>query len=300
MSQPASHASAIRSYSSQAGWDVSPDDRIGSPLGRRRGRILFRSFAVLALTGSGWVIYQNPKVAKDVAQVWASAAMETSLRWFNQTTREARATPQPAAGVETREAAPQIVVSVAPSAKPELPAKSGSIEILPLTPKAPAAAKPEAGKAEPKSATAAASPPALPPATVPAASTGYTAAPQLSPTTDPLLKQAEAVGLHPDLSTVVLKQLSPTDFRNAGMAIQKALAEIADNDALLWPRQRKASEALFKVHFVAGVDASSGPDCRRYVVTIAKDGWRTTALPMEVCGVRRVQAKEGFPAAAHP
>jgi hypothetical protein len=28
----------------------------------------------------------------------------------------------------------------------------------------------------------------------------------------------------------------------------------------------------------------AAPACRRYVVTITKDGWLTTALPMEKCG----------------
>jgi hypothetical protein len=40
---------------------------------------------------------------------------------------------------------------------------------------------------------------------------------------------------------------------------------------------------LFQVRFVAG----AAPGCRRYVVTVTKDGWLTTALPMEKCGPKR-------------
>ncbi len=98
--------------------------------------------------------------------------------------------------------------------------------------------------------------------------------------TDPYSLRAEAVGLHPDLSRVLLARLSPTDYRNAGIAIKTALAETPDGAVFVWPRQRKPQLALFKVHFVPGAP----PGCRRYVVTVTKDGWLTTALPMEKCG----------------
>ena len=96
---------------------------------------------------------------------------------------------------------------------------------------------------------------------------------------DPYQKRAVAVGLHPDLSRVLLARLSPTDYRNAGTAIQTALAKTADNAVYVWPRQRKPELALFQVHFVPG----AAPHCRRYVVTVTKDGWSTTAPPMERC-----------------
>jgi hypothetical protein len=92
--------------------------------------------------------------------------------------------------------------------------------------------------------------------------------------------RAEAVGLHPDLSRVLLARLSPTDYRNAGIAIQTAVAETPDSAVFVWPRQRKPELALFQVRFVPG----AAPGCRRYVVTVTKDGWLTTALPMEKCG----------------
>jgi hypothetical protein len=92
--------------------------------------------------------------------------------------------------------------------------------------------------------------------------------------------RAAAVGLHPDLSRVLLERLSRADYRNAGIAIQTALAETPDSAVFVWPRQRKPELALFQVRFVAG----AAPGCRRYVVTVTKDAWLTTAMPMEKCG----------------
>jgi hypothetical protein len=106
---------------------------------------------------------------------------------------------------------------------------------------------------------------------------------------DPYQVRAEAVGLHPGLSRALLSRLSDADYRNAGIAIQKALRETPDDATLVWPQQRKPELALFKVHFVLG----AASDCRRYVVTVTKDRWMTTALPMERCGaqVRHAQRK---------
>jgi surface antigen len=100
--------------------------------------------------------------------------------------------------------------------------------------------------------------------------------------TDPYRKKAEAVGLHPDLSRAVLKRLTPADYRNAAYAIQKAVKTVPDDKDFTWPRARKPGLAVFNVHFVQG----GARDCRRYVVTITKDRWTSTALPMEKCGVK--------------
>lgn len=107
--------------------------------------------------------------------------------------------------------------------------------------------------------------------------------------TDPLQVRAEAVGLHPGLSRVLLARLSEADYRNAGVAIKTAIAETPDNSVHVWPRQRKPELALFKVHFVPG----AATDCRRYVVAVTKDGWMTTALPMEKCGPQPGQPRRG-------
>lgn len=104
---------------------------------------------------------------------------------------------------------------------------------------------------------------------------------------DRIEARAESVGLHPGLSHAVLARFSSVDFRNARKAIDTAIARTPDNGVFIWPRRREPGRALFRVHFVAG----AGPDCRRYVVTVTMNGWTTTALPMEKCGVRRVTAQ---------
>ena len=105
--------------------------------------------------------------------------------------------------------------------------------------------------------------------------------------TDPYQRRASAVGLHPDLSRALLARLSPADFRNAGVAIETAVAKTPDAGTFVWPRQRRPELALFQVHFVPG----AAPDCRRYVVTVTKDRWSTTALPMERCGAKLAARK---------
>lgn len=102
------------------------------------------------------------------------------------------------------------------------------------------------------------------------------------PSNDPWRKKAEAAGLHPDLSRAVLTRLTSTDYRNAAYAIGKAIKTVPNNGEFVWPHKRKSGMAVFTVHFVQG----AAPDCRRYVVTVTKDRWTSTALPMEKCGVK--------------
>jgi hypothetical protein len=106
---------------------------------------------------------------------------------------------------------------------------------------------------------------------------------------DPYQKRAVAVGLHPDLSRVLLRRMTSTDYRNAGYAIDTAIAKTADESDFIWPRQRKPEQALFRVHFVRGAAVT----CRRYVVTVTKDGWTTTAPPMERCGSKVAGGRSG-------
>ncbi len=112
-------------------------------------------------------------------------------------------------------------------------------------------------------------------------------APPKADLSDPYQRRASAVGLHPDLSRALLARLSPADFRNAGVAIDTAVAKTPETDTFVWPRQRRPELALFQVRFVPG----AAPDCRRYVVTITKDRWSTTALPMERCGAKLAARK---------
>jgi hypothetical protein len=106
---------------------------------------------------------------------------------------------------------------------------------------------------------------------------------------DPYQKRAVAVGLHPDLSRVLLRRMTAIDYRNAGYAIDTAIAKTADESDFIWPRQRKPEQALFRVHFVRGAAVT----CRRYVVTVTKDGWTTTAPPMERCGSKVAAGRSG-------
>jgi hypothetical protein len=80
---------------------------------------------------------------------------------------------------------------------------------------------------------------------------------------DPYQMRAAAVGLHPQISRALLTRLSAADYRNAGIAIERALAETPDSGAFVWPLQREPGLAIFRVHFV-----------------------RTTAPPMERCGLQ--------------
>jgi hypothetical protein len=102
------------------------------------------------------------------------------------------------------------------------------------------------------------------------------------PSSDPYRRKAEAAGLHPDLSRAVLSKLTPADYRNAAYAIEKAIKTVPNDGEFTWPRARKPGLAVFNVHFVEG----GARDCRRYVVTVTKDRWTSTALPMEKCGVK--------------
>ncbi|MGE0052746.1 MAG: hypothetical protein AB7S74_00935 [Hyphomicrobium sp.] len=102
--------------------------------------------------------------------------------------------------------------------------------------------------------------------------------PKVNPS-DRYASRALAVGLHPDLSRVLLKKLTSADFENARKAITAALSETPQDGTYIWPRKPEASRAQFEIRFVAGAPK----DCRRYVVTVIKDRWSTTARAMEKC-----------------
>lgn len=104
---------------------------------------------------------------------------------------------------------------------------------------------------------------------------------------NPLQKRALAVGLHPDVSAALLKRMSKTDFKNAGLAIKTALLKTPFGDVLSYPDAPGSDQALFEIKFVRG----SSDDCRRYVVTVTKDRWSTTAPAMEKCGTAAALAR---------
>ena len=235
--------------------DFFPGERIGasrtSGSKAKRGAILF---SIIAL-GGAYAWFGQPAALMS----WAGDAV-TAARQRNS--------PAPAEPPLVRDAAAAAASAPQPLASsviPDAPA-AAQLERAPQPPAAPAAA------ATPDGETAAS--PLPPPVVDPA---------------DPFQKRAVAVGLHPDLSRVLLAKLSTADYRNAGIAIKTAMAKTPDSDVFVYPRQRLPELALFEVHFVPG----AAPDCRRYVVTVTKDRWLTTALPMEKCGAEAGKIKRG-------
>ena len=244
--------------------ELWPGERIGPPLRRRRGKPMLRGIIILMALGGCWALLGDQTT-------WPSwQSIETAVSsWMN---RSAPAPIEPAA----------LAMATSAPARAEPPTKPAAPDARPSTLQPPAASDVAA-------TPGAAARPAAPPPTVTALPPAATASdeppaeplppPAVDPT-DPYQVRAAAVGLHPDLSRVLLTRLSPIDYRNAGIAIQTAMAETPDSAVFVWPRQRTPELALFQVRFVPG----AAPTCRRYVVTITKDGWLTTAPPMERCG----------------
>ncbi len=280
---------------------LSADDRIGVPLKRHRIRAFFARLTILGILGGGaWAAYEYQTV-------WQ--------KWVADLTPASPSISIGKPAIASTSALPAGEAQNAPSADPagpkseterhaSAPQKSETAAVAPVGRQVPSLVN----KTEEKKAEVAATPASTPSApaslattgNVPAASTAYTApaAPKApTPAAAENLKRAEVAGLHPELSHVILARLSTADYQNAATAISRAVAHTGDDDALLWPKQRKTGQAQFKVHFVEGAAA---PDCRRYVVTIAKDGWLHTALPMEKCGIVRKQQVQAHKADASP
>lgn len=217
-------------------------ERIGAPLPRTRGRRWMRRIATVALAGGGGWAYWNDQLH-----------LPPGLTETVSSAISAAMTPAP----------PKVEPKVAAPAAPEVVKPLPTVEVA-ATPGTDPTAAPTAPAAADAAETAGPQP--LPPPKADKA--------------DPYGQRAEAVGLHPDLSRVLLEKMTAADYKNAAIAIKTALAETPDSGVYTWPRERKPDAALFEVHFVAG--APSG--CRRYVVAITKDGWLTTALPVEKCG----------------
>jgi hypothetical protein len=243
--------------------ELSVGERVGRPLKRRRRRLLRTALVLVVAFGGAWGVLGHPSTWP--VQRWAATIKAQASAVFAALERKApeastAAVSQPPVAEQLQPLAEEKPLPAAPEPAPA--AKAPSL---------PPPVAPDAFEASPivtgaLPAATKAPPPPLPPPTV--------------DRSDPYQVKAEAVGLHPGLSRVLLKRMSQTDYRNAGYAIKTALAETSEGGSFLWPRQRKGGLALFKVHFVQG----AGPECRRYVVTITQDGWATTAFPMEKCG----------------
>lgn len=246
-----------------AQFDIQPGERIGRPLESGRRRLLRRVALLLGIGGIAWLALGDEgrwQWAMSTAASWIAAVSERqSSKPIDRTEATAPPVPRP----ETEQLSRQVDAQAAPklaelnASNRSAPDGAGSRE----------AAKPQSGHSATDIETD--EPQRLPP---PRISAG-----------DPYQARALAVGLHPEISRAVLSALTEADFRNAGIAIRNALEQTLDGGEYIWPRQREPKQALFRVHFVKGAPA----DCRRYVVTVIREGWSTTALPMEKCGIVR-------------
>jgi hypothetical protein len=243
--------------------ELWPGERIGPLPSRSGGKVLLRGLIILITFGGGWALLSDPASWPR----WQSIETAASF-WLSSGAPE-----------KVKPAALAMAISPPPT-RTDPPAKPVALAQPPPIAELPVASK---GSEAPPMTTA-----ALPSA---ATGSGEPAAPPLPPPTadpaDPYQMRAAAVGLHPDLSRVLLERLSSTDYRNAAIAIQTAMAETPDSAVFVWPRQRKPELALFQVRFVPG----AAPGCRRYVVTVTKDGWLTTALPMEKCAPQAARTR---------
>jgi hypothetical protein len=238
-------------------------ERICPPRPRRTALSMLLSWLIIpaALYG-GWTVTSNPpawleRLSTDITALWYALNPKDAQPAQQET---ATATPPPAA---TEQPIAETEIADAPGAEAGTAVPAVTVETAPV----------ESTDTERAGSDEAAAAPA--PQTVPQQPS--------PPRTDRYEKQAEAVGLNPDLSKAVLKRLTETDFRNAGVAIKTALAKTADDAVHTWPTRPKTGLALFEVRFVPG----AAETCRRYVVTVTKDRWATTAPPMEKCGLSK-------------
>ena len=236
-------------------------ERVCPPRPRRGAAFkLVSSLVFLGALGGGWSLVKDPPawletLSTDVAALWYALKPEDAQP---DQQKSAAAAQSPAVAEQ-----PVVATEIAdaPGAEAGISVPSATVETAP------------AGSSDAEATADAATS-----EEIPAAPTPQQPSP---PRTDRYEKQAEAVGLNPDLSKAVLRRLSETDFSNAGIAIKTALAKTADDAVHTWPAKLKPNLALFEVRFVPG----AAENCRRYVVTVTKDRWATTAPPMEKCGI---------------
>jgi hypothetical protein len=247
--------------------DVIPGERIGRPLSGAGGKTLVKASLLLLVIGAVALTLGGDQAPW---RRWVPNEVAGLARWIERIRLafDTPAEPVVAAGRSRRDGE----VKPAPLDPPPL----NSVVVAPARPLLPAAP-------EPAPLTTA----ALPPGPSSPNPPGEPLEPPKVDPANPNQVRAAAAGLHPELSPVLLARLSATDYRNAGHAIETALRETPDTGVFVWPRQRKPELAIFSVRFVAG----AAPGCRRYVVTVVKDGWLTTAMPMEKCSAEAALAR---------
>lgn len=286
-----------RALASRAAFAASPGEQIAPQHGQRRQATRpaspWTTLFMLALTAAAvaTVHAHDPaiwgKVGADIAG--AAAPLIERARTLSASLGAATKPDQPkSAGATTATTPPaaaspqnQQSASIAEAQPPLPPGPAAPLTTGSIAPPATGSTLPATPSARPADA-ALAEPPVKVVALPPISTTEVPYAPPPKAIDRNQIK-AEAAGLHPGLSSTLLGRLSDADYANAKKAIETALVETDDNAAHFWPAKRKGDIALYRVHFVTG----AAPDCRRYVVTVAKAGWLTTALPMERCGVKR-------------
>jgi hypothetical protein len=274
-------------------WELVPDERVGPPIVRRRWPRWLVVGAV-ALAGGGWALIDDK--AATIAWLRGHAASAIALGEAMLAERTRSPAPPPVAlpplrllDAGLRRAAfadplPPRETAAADGASPTAPDTTARSEAAETSAQAPESKQESNGEVV---AEVSDKPAPLPP---------------LPPLTDPLQKKAEAAGLHPELSRALLQSLSAADFKNAAIAVRKAVAETPEDGVFVWPAKPTPGRARFRIHFVPGISQA----CRRYVVGVAKSGWLTTALPMERCGVKprlarsHTAAKDPHDGASHP
>lgn len=183
-------------------------ERICPPRAATRGIAILRVGIVLLTTlGGGWALLGNP----GAWQSWLPAKIATT-----SPSMDSRA---PVSVESDSSAGDSTVPSRITEPTTKLDARDLPSSHLPAS----ASATGDSPSATVKSA-------ALPPTTIaitPPAEERL--APPLRPPSaghaDPYQKRAAAVGLDPEISRVLLERLSPTDYRNAAIAIQTAVAK---------------------------------------------------------------------------
>lgn len=261
--------SADIDYEGQTNWQISAADRFGAAPSRKWGKIARRSLVIFGASGAAYALYDDPAHG---TRWWASVS-DVMAPAIERALQQASASSKTLPGGRT---SPEEV---------DRPTKYDASAALPRMPEMPGPNTNLAMALQPEAAT-----PVYPiekttalPAARPAVEMPAYAPPEKLTVVDPFEARAKAAGLHPELSRALLAQLTDADFRNAGIATRRAVEKMRDDETFKWPRHREAGLATFEVRFVAGAP----PDCRRYVVTVEKNRWLTTALPVETCGVHR-------------
>lgn len=285
--------------------DHSPD--LWNPAGRdvtrkpkrRRRRIIRRMLFLLCLLATGWFAWTNPTTAHK----WMSGTAEITKPAIQHIWRKAHAWAMHTLDAQLDQAhtaspLPSTSETTSPQFGPwpygQTPqsqyasgtATPSKIDASPQPNRASLAPSNDAERTSPKNDLA--KPPVIiataPPIVkiVPVRAEKFTKRQQL------YVKRAKRAGLHERLSPAILSRLSKTDFKNAAFAIRSALRKTPDDATFKWPKHRKTSQAAFNVHFVPG----AAKNCRRYVVTIEKARWLTTALPVEKCGIRKKPVRQ--------